>query len=190
MRQFFFATREDFLQLFSAIAVSGERLTFREVVYPGEICWKRRYKDARDLPDLGGCPTRKLSQQRQFDLCRRLLTFDESKLALRLLLHRIVDPDSALTSRCVLLRAGGVYANEAVIGSEMIGNRDSRSLYRAIRSTMKELFWKSPDAFVGFEALQLAEAGYRLTDDIGRPSEYDWSLSRLNSAQFVMRLRE
>lgn len=92
--------------------------------------------------------------------------------------------DQLLNPAAVILAPGGIYGDAAVIIGEVGTSSDDASsveLFQAFSNEIRRQFGKVQSCFVGIEANQLMNKGWRLTRSIKYPSEYDLRDNRRRS---------
>lgn len=168
----FFATQNDILLVLSELK---SKLPY--VLSYQEKCGKLSvYESPEDVEDLG---VMFVEDQNQSNIFLLINPNDEPKT--RFIAQRNGEIksfyDQISHPKSVLLRAGGLHYDSLCIIAGQVGTVSddawSVALYKAILTVIKKRFTKIKSFYVGDEAIEKLDKGYRLTTNIRSPVDYD-----------------
>ena len=167
----FFLTKLDLVALFCAVEERESLLYVRAGSIGSEQTDQiGRFSSGLTIPTLGEATADSSMGSESFLVLPREVDVVLRRVGDYVLIDQLVNPDS------IVLTPGGLRSKTALMSGRVgtVHKADAASrLMAAFRSTLRQQCTKVDVFYVGREAEQLWRSGFRLTDDLQSPHEYD-----------------
>ena len=167
-----YATRNDLITVLNDLMSKNDYI-FSCIDNDQTLC---TFESADKITDLGVTPVGDQNQAKVYLLINRrdnpnLRTVELRGGSMKVIYDQMSHPDS------IVFRAGGRVNDLSCIIPSQIGTISDKvwsiALYKDLLSLVKKRFTKIKSYYVGAEAMEKLDQGYRLTTNIKSPVEYD-----------------